>query len=188
MPASLLNTNISDTYVGLLHADGQVLPTVNQVVIKDGAGSISSLSIGTLGAGATVTGTLSADVVAAASTQTNSLVSVGGVVAPNTPKAWALFSGSDGTIKSQFGVGSVSRSTTGSYLIQLSPAMSSVDYAVNINVSYNNTGNYTLAQYVESSAPSPTQEFFAIKTTRTTATGSASAYDPTTVCFTVYHL
>jgi len=60
MPNALTNTNISDTYRGVLHTNGTIIPTTGQEAIYDGTGVQSSLSIGRTNEGATVTGSLSA--------------------------------------------------------------------------------------------------------------------------------
>lgn len=186
MPASLINTNISDTYVGLLHADGQSLPSSGLVTVKDGSGIASSLQIGVSGQGMIITGPVSLDAVVAPTIHTNIITSVSGAIAPNVPKAWVSFAGSDATVRAAFAVGSVSRSSTGVYVVQLSPAMPSTNYVVQLSVVYNNT-DYILTQHVDSS-PAPTTEYFTIKTYRATATGAATAYDPTTIGAVIYHL
>ena len=43
---SLTNTNISDTYVGVLHAQGAPIPSTGLVDVYDGAGNKSALKIG----------------------------------------------------------------------------------------------------------------------------------------------
>jgi len=59
---TLTNTTISDTYVSLLHANGEILPPTGQVVIYDGCGKESSIKIGrcSSSAGLTVCGPISA--------------------------------------------------------------------------------------------------------------------------------
>ncbi len=59
---TLTNTTISDTYVSLLHANGEILPATGQVVIYDGCGKESSIKIGrcSSSAGLTVCGPISA--------------------------------------------------------------------------------------------------------------------------------
>lgn len=186
MPASLINTNISDTYVGILHANGQQLPSSGLINIRDGGGTASSLQIGASGQGMVVSGAVALDTVTASTVYTNTTTCINGAIAPNIPKAWVSFSGSDATIRAAFAVGSVSRSSAGIYVVQLSPTMQSTNYAVQLSVVYNNT-DYILTQHVDSS-PAPTTEYFTIKTYRATATGAATAYDPTTVSAVIYHL
>lgn len=60
MPNALTNTNISDTYRGVLHANGTIIPTSGQEAVYDGTGVQSSLSVGRTNQGATVSGSLSA--------------------------------------------------------------------------------------------------------------------------------
>jgi len=55
---SLTNTNISSTYVGVLHAKGAALPASGQEDIYDGFGNKSALSVGRAGQGIDVDGTL----------------------------------------------------------------------------------------------------------------------------------
>ena len=60
MAADLTNINISDSYKGLLHANGSALPPLAiQQPLYDGSGQVSSLSLGVAGAGASVSGPLS---------------------------------------------------------------------------------------------------------------------------------
>lgn len=53
---SLTNTNISDTYVGVIHAGGTLPATSNTQVLYDGYGNVSSLAIGRVNTGASITG------------------------------------------------------------------------------------------------------------------------------------
>jgi hypothetical protein len=58
---SLTNTNISETYVGVLHANGAALPPLpQQEDLYDGFGNKSALKVGRAGAGIDVDGTLGA--------------------------------------------------------------------------------------------------------------------------------
>ena len=59
MPTTLTDQNISDTYLGILHSSGQELPSSGQALIYDGDGNGSSISLGKVGEGLTVTGTIS---------------------------------------------------------------------------------------------------------------------------------
>ena len=61
MPNALTNTNISATYKGVLHADGESIPASGLKPVYDGTGFQSSLSIGRSNQGATVTGYLSSN-------------------------------------------------------------------------------------------------------------------------------
>jgi hypothetical protein len=59
----LTNTNISDTYLGVLHARGVPLSATGQTKIHDGSGEISALSIGRQNNGVSVTGVLSSNAI-----------------------------------------------------------------------------------------------------------------------------
>ena len=59
--ASLTNTNISDTYQGVLHAGGVPFAATGVQDIYDGYGNISSLKLGRACEGGSICGTLSAD-------------------------------------------------------------------------------------------------------------------------------
>ena len=61
MPNALTNTNISATYKGVLHANGEPIPDVGLKPVYDGTGVQSALSIGRTNQGATVSGLLQAD-------------------------------------------------------------------------------------------------------------------------------
>jgi len=62
---SLTNTNISETYVGVLHAKGEALPASGQEDIYDGFGNKSALSLGRAGQGIDVDGALGSNFKAA---------------------------------------------------------------------------------------------------------------------------
>lgn len=55
---SLTNTNISDTYVGVLHAEGRQLPSAGITSIYDGAGNATSIKLGRVDSGLGVTGNI----------------------------------------------------------------------------------------------------------------------------------
>lgn len=63
---TLTDQNISDTYVGLLHGQGEQLPITGQVLMYDGNGNSTSIRVGRLGQGFSVIGTLSSDVLSVA--------------------------------------------------------------------------------------------------------------------------
>jgi microcystin-dependent protein len=56
---TLTNTKIKETYVGVLHSNGTVLPTAGQEDIYDGGGNKSSIKIGRACNGVTICGPLS---------------------------------------------------------------------------------------------------------------------------------
>lgn len=74
---SLTNTNISDTYVGVLHAKGEALPASGLQDVYDGFGNKSSLKIGRDGEGIDVSGDIGANLV---SSIVDSLYPVGSVI------------------------------------------------------------------------------------------------------------
>ena len=61
MPNALTNTNISATYKGVLHADGEPIPASGLKPVYDGTGVQSALSVGRSNQGATVSGYLSSN-------------------------------------------------------------------------------------------------------------------------------
>ena len=62
---SLTNTNISSTYVGVLHARGEAIPASGRADIYDGAGNKTALSVGRDGEGVEVSGDLGPNFAAA---------------------------------------------------------------------------------------------------------------------------
>jgi hypothetical protein len=70
---SLEGTNISETYIGILHAKGEKLPKSGQESIFDGSGNESSLKLGRKGSGATIEGELviANNITLSANTNTN---------------------------------------------------------------------------------------------------------------------
>lgn len=56
---TLTNTKITETYVGVLHSNGAVLPSIGQQDIYDGGGNKSAIKIGRACNGVTVCGPLS---------------------------------------------------------------------------------------------------------------------------------
>jgi hypothetical protein len=64
MPNALTDTNISTTYAGVLHAQGEPIPATGLKAVYDGVGNKSSLSVGRDGNGIKVTGTIEADAIA----------------------------------------------------------------------------------------------------------------------------
>lgn len=58
---SLTNTNISDTYVGVLHARGAAIPATGVHDVYDGFGNRSSLKIGRAGQGISIDGSVEID-------------------------------------------------------------------------------------------------------------------------------
>tara|TARA_R110001592_G_scaffold354425_1_gene654037 strand:+ start:376 stop:1059 length:684 start_codon:yes stop_codon:yes gene_type:complete len=58
---SLTNTNISETYVGVLHAKGEAIPASGLYDVYDGFGNKTSLKIGRAGQGISIDGNFAAD-------------------------------------------------------------------------------------------------------------------------------
>ena len=61
---TLTNTKITETYVGVLHSNGTVLPSTGQQDIYDGGGNKSSIKIGRACNGVTICGPLSCSSIA----------------------------------------------------------------------------------------------------------------------------
>ena len=70
---SLTNTNISDTYTGVLHAKGEPIPASGLQDVYDGFGNKSALKIGRAGQGIDIDGSLGASFI-------NALYPVGAVI------------------------------------------------------------------------------------------------------------
>ena len=198
MPANLLYKNISSTYQGLLHAQGETLPAAGQVSITDGAGVASALSLGRNGSGATITGTTVVDEVFANGVNTTTLAASSiqvygdaGVSSKNAPKAWVNFFGSDGQITNGYNVASVvpAPGYYGQYTINFTTPLSSANYAVNVNIEYNNAGTGApamLCSYVMNS-PVPTASAFKIDNYRLLAGATtATRFYPEKVSVVVY--
>ena len=197
MPApNLLYKNISNTYQGLLHAQGETLPVAGQIKITDGAGVGSAMSLGREGAGVTVTGSSIIEEIFAesitAETVTTSAVQVNGAVSSfNTPKAWVLFDGDDGEIKSSFNVVSVipTPGYLGMYEIFFAAPLDTPNYAININIGHDNAGAGApaiVSSYVMD-PPLPTLSSFKIQNYRLNAgTTTAVQFKPNTVSVVVY--
>lgn len=186
MPSSLTNVNISDTYIGVLHASGQQLPSTSRALIYDGYGNPSALSVGVSGNGVEVTGTSKFTMLTATSITASTGTFTNPVVAANTPKAWAVATGG-GTILSQYNVSEVLRSSTGLYRVTLTDALPTADYCVTISMSYDNTSNKVIFSHVAAN-PAPTDAVFWVKTSFLNTGTTAAAFDPATLSLTVHHV
>lgn len=198
MSANLLYKNISSTYQGLLHAQGATLPTVGQINVTDGTGQGSSVSLGRSGNGVTITGSTVAEDVYANSLTTSTLATSSmvvqgdtGVVAKNTPKAWVCFYGSDGSITASYNVASVTPTALipGQYTINFTTPLSSSDYAVNVNIEYDNAGAGAPAMVSSymMNPPVPSVSAFKIQSYRLMAgTTTAVQFNPEKVSVVVY--
>ena len=190
MPASLSNQNISNTYRGLLHAQGDALPTTGNIVITDGSGQSSSLSLGTAGQGIVVSGPAELGNVYATSASLSSLTMEGlaGIVSPNTPKAWAIFAGNDGTLKSNYNVSSVTSPVAGEFDVTFTNPLATADYVVQTSLQLDNAAinGYMVCSHVMS-VPPPSTTSFKMRTYRMLANSAIDQFQPVRVCITVYH-
>jgi hypothetical protein len=190
MPASLSNQNISNTYRGLLHAQGDALQATGNIVITDGSGQSTSLSLGTAGQGITVTGPTQLDSIYATSAYLSSLIMEGyaGIVSPNTPKAWAVFAGNDGSLKTSYNVLTATTTVDGEYEITFANALASSNYVVQTSLQMDNAaiGGRMVCSHVMS-APPPSTTSFKMKTYRMLANSAIEQFRPERVFITVYH-
>ena len=190
MPASLSNQNISNTYRGLLHAQGDALPTTGNIVITDGSGQSSSLSLGTAGQGIVVSGPAELGNVYATSASLSSLTMEGlaGIVSPNTPKAWAIFAGNDGTLKSNYNVSSVTSPVAGEFDVTFASPLATAEYVVQTSLQMDNAtiNGYMVCSHVMS-VPVPSTTSFKMKTYRMLANSAIQQFQPVRVSITVYH-
>ena len=186
MPSSLRDANISDTYVGVLHAGGAQLPANDRSTIYDGYGNISALSVGCSGNGISITGQSVFESIAATQTIVDSVVANDFVSAPNTTKAWALVQG-NGTVTSQYNIASVVRSSPGDYTATFTSPLPTANYSVNITTTYDNTSNRVIFAYVKA-VPAPTTNTFSFRTDFLNTGTTAARFDPATISITVNHL
>lgn len=190
MPASLSNQNISNTYKGLLHAQGDALPTTGNIIITDGSGQSSSLSLGTNGQGIKVSGPSMLGDIYAATAFLSSLNVTGdeGIVSPNTPKAWAVFAGNNGALKSSYNISSVTSPVGGEFDVTFASPLSTAEYVVQTSLQLDNaaTNGYMVCSHVMSNPP-PSTTSFKMKTYRMLANSSIQQFQPVRVYITVYH-
>lgn len=186
MPSSLTDANISDTYVGVLHANGQQLLSNGQSVVYDGYGNTSALSVGVSGNGITVTGPTTLQSLQASRTVVNTLSAASYVDAPNTPKAWALIQG-NGTITAQHNVGSVVRNSTGDFTVYFTTAMPTANYAVSITMTHDNSTNKVLCAHVKS-VPVPNTANFSFRTEFLNSGTTTAPFNPDSISITINHL
>jgi hypothetical protein len=99
-------------------------------------------------------------------------------------KAWVSFAGSTGTISSSYNVSSVTRSSTGIYLINFTTAMANANYAYTATVSRGSSWALVSANTTSGAASlAPTTSAFSIAT----PLYDSSAYtDPTYVYAVVF--
>ena len=102
-------------------------------------------------------------------------------------KAWVRFTGSTGAIIGAFNVSSVTRSSTGIYIVNFTTAMANANYAVSCPIAFVSGSNYcTTLPFI--SVPgtvtytAPTTSAFFISTVNL---GGATVADPLVVCASV---
>ena len=193
MPASLSNQNISNTYKGLLHAQGDALPTTGNIVITDGYGQNSALSLGVANQGIKVSGTSIFNDIQADTASLSGELYVsgdGGIVSLNTPKAWAIFAGNDGTLRAGYNVLTpITTTVVGEYEITFRNALASENYVVQTSLAFDNAGTgspFMVCSHVMS-VPTPSTTSFKMKTYRMSFGSAPVQFAPTTVSITVYH-
>lgn len=98
MPAALTNTDISNTYVGVLHAEGQEIPASGQHAVYDGRGNKSSLSVGRENNGITVSGTITSDSISTSSLGANAKSAIVNLIYPVGAIYMSINSTSPGTL------------------------------------------------------------------------------------------
>lgn len=186
MPSSLRDANISDTYIGVLHAGGQQLLSNGQSAIYDGYGNASALMLGVSGKGISVTGTSTFELVQTTGVEADVMVVTTSIDCPNTTKAWALIQG-NGMISSQYNIGAVTKNSTGDYTVYFLNQLPTADYTVNITVTHDNTANKVLCAYVKST-PAPTASNFSFRTDFLNTGTTTAPFTPTSISITVNHL
>lgn len=145
---SLTDTDIDTTYPGLLHSQGEALPSVGTINMVDGVGNASSLYLGLSGSGIKVTGNTITDSLSGGSVIVQTLsAGLSGVTSPNTPKAWAKYL--NNTLSPAFNIASVDSSTTGVFIFYFTNTsiVGDSNYSVNVTV-YNNT-NTAISAFVD---------------------------------------
>lgn len=197
---SLTNTNISETYVGVLHAKGEAIPASGLQDVYDGFGNKSALKIGRAGQGIDINGSLGASFI-------NTLYPVGAVIfsADNTNPG-VRFSGTTWTQEAEgrfiAGVGTGNDGTntqavpagndsTGKYKHSLTEAeLPSHNHKTfkDISSSTNNTENFAARK----DASGGSQNYAIQSTTETpdvfptSNTGSGTAHNNTPPSFGLY--
>ena len=197
---SLTNTNISETYVGVLHAKGEAIPATGLQDVYDGFGNKSALKIGQAGKGIDIDGSLGASFI-------NTLYPVGAVLfsADNTNPGvrfsgttWiqeaagrfiaGVGTGNDGTNTQAVPAGNDS---TGKYKHSLTEAelpSHSHNTFKDISSSTNNTANFAARK----DASGGSQNYAIQSTTETpdvfptSNTGSGTAHNNTPPSFGLY--
>ena len=105
-------------------------------------------------------------------------------------KAWAQFTATGGTvtINGSFNISSITRSSTGIYVINFTTAMPNINYSVVSPIAFVSTSNYVASVPFVSNGPSvttaiPTTSSF---TLATVTISSGAVFDPTYVNIAVF--
>ena len=101
-------------------------------------------------------------------------------VIQGSAKAWVNFNGTNGSIRSSYNVGSVTRNTTGDYTINFSNAMSDANYGYALSGKH--TTSVIIPTTVEHNSVSPTTTALRIQCWNSVN----SQGDPTSVCVTIF--
>lgn len=125
MTNTLTDQNISNTYLGVLHAQGEELPAVGQVLIYDGEGNATAISLGRQNHGISIHGGVSCSALSAAN-----------IVYPTTD-------GTNGQFLQTNGAGRLSfNSLAGSDLPTLAPSPANTYYNLS-SITVDNKGRVT---------------------------------------------
>lgn len=179
--ASLTDTRTDLTYIGLLHAQGEPLPSSGLVNIYDGYGNQSSISVGRNGAGATVSGLTTTSSLSTISATVLSLsAGLNGVAAPNVADAWALWR--NNTLVSAFKISNCNNTSTGVYVFSFTNSNVVPDGNYVVNCALYNNSTTPLFAYVDTTLIDNTQ--FTVKVVNTSGVLTNAAG----VGVTIYHL
>lgn len=187
---SLTDTNINETYVGLLHAQGATMPLLGQVRLYDGSGKQSSIAVGINSNGMTVSGLLSADTV------TTPVVNAVAVNSPTTAKAWVNFSGSSAlneqTINTAFNITKVMRyldsTSTYYYTATIAPGtLVSTSYTYSLTFAQSKTNNTSVVYAFVDTVAAPTVNSITMCFRRFAVGGSViTNFDPDNATLVIY--
>lgn len=189
---SLTDTNINETYVGLLHAQGDAIPLLGQIRLYDGSGMQSSIAVGINGNGATVSGLLSADAV------TTPVVNAVSINSPTVAKAWVNFKGSsllnEQVIVTTFNVSKVMRyldagTSTYYYTATFEPGVllsANYTYSLTFAQSKTNTSSVVYAFIDTASPPTPNSITMCFRQLAAGGGTSITNFDPVNATLVIY--